>query len=82
MASSISPLEVPTGIVSITPHASNDLTKPIRAFMVTGGGAVDVVMADGTTGIYPGCIPGVMYQGSIYAVRTTNTTATGIIGFY
>jgi len=71
----------PTGIVAITP-ANTLLAKTIRGFMVTVAGTVAVVMADGTTGTYPGCQPGAIYSGVITQISSSGTTATGIVGFY
>ena len=82
MASSTTNIEAGTGAISITPHATDYLSKPIRYFMVGGQGNMDVVMRDGTTVVITGLVPGVQYVGNVVAVRTTSTTATGIIGFY
>jgi hypothetical protein len=59
-----------------------DLDRPIRAFMVTVAGAVKVTMADGTSGVIPGCTPGNRYSGMFLRVWDDGTTATGIVGFY
>lgn len=82
MANSVSELLVPTGIVSITPSDTVDLSKSIRAFMVTVAGDVAVIMVDGTTGTYPECSPGIQYLGRIRRVKDDGTDATGIVGFY
>ena len=74
-------MQVPQGIISVTPSNTVDLAKPIRAFMVTAAGDVSVVMADGTTGIYPACQPGAQYTGKITRINLTGTAATGIKGF-
>jgi hypothetical protein len=72
----------PVGIVAITPSDSTALSKTIRGFMVYTAGNTQVTMLDGTTGIYPSCIPGVEYAGFITQVWVTNTVATGIVGLY
>ncbi|MGO6687924.1 spike base protein, RCAP_Rcc01079 family [Rhizobium leguminosarum] len=73
--------QVPQGIVSVTTSDTVPLTKPIRAFMVTAPGNVSVLMADGSTGVFPGCVAGTQYMGKILRVNATGTTATGIKGF-
>jgi hypothetical protein len=72
----------PTGIVEITPLDTVDLTRTIRGFMVRVAGDVEVVMADGTTGVYPACSVGAIYPGVITRVKNAMTTATGIVGFF
>ncbi|MBB3300902.1 hypothetical protein FHT72_004556 [Rhizobium sp. BK077] len=71
---------VPQGIVSVTPSDTVKLAKPIRAFMVTVAGNVSVLMADGSSGIYSGCMPGSQYTGKILQINLTGTSATGIKG--
>lgn len=71
---------VPQGIVSLTPSDTVKLAKPIRAFMVTGGGDVSVLMNDSTSGVMSGCVPGQQYRGKIVRINLTGTTATGIKG--
>lgn len=73
--------QVPQGIITVTPSDTVSLTKPIRAFMVTAAGNVSVLMADGTSDIMPGCVPGMQYMGKILRINATGTTATGIKGF-
>lgn len=74
--------QVPQGIVdTVTTSDTLSLAKPFRAFMVTVAGNVSVLMADGSSGIYPGCVPGMQYMGKILRINTTGTTATGIKGF-
>ncbi|MBY5742436.1 hypothetical protein HFO28_02290 [Rhizobium leguminosarum] len=73
--------QVPQGIVAITTSDTVPLAKPIRAFMVTAPGNVSVLMADGSTGTFPGCVAGTQYMGKILRINTTGTTATGIKGF-
>ena len=72
----------PTGIVAITPSDTVDLTKFIRGFAVKTAGDVEVIMVDGTTGIYPACAPGAIYGGLITRIKNALTTATGIVGFF
>ncbi|MBY3178587.1 hypothetical protein HFO27_28795 [Rhizobium leguminosarum] len=73
--------QVPQGIIAITTSDTVPLTKPIRAFMVTAPGNVSVLMADGSTGTFPGCGAGTQYMGKILRINTAGTTATGIKGF-
>ncbi|MBY5777773.1 hypothetical protein R1521_02105 [Rhizobium brockwellii] len=73
--------QVPQGIIdTITTSDTTKLVKPIRAFMVTAPGNVSVLMNDGSSGIYPGCVAGTQYMGKILRINTTGTTATGIKG--
>jgi hypothetical protein len=72
--------QVPQGIVSITPSDTTKLARPVRAFMVTAPGDVSLLMNDGSSGIYPGCVAGTQYMGKILRINTTGTTATGIKG--
>ncbi|MGG7538714.1 spike base protein, RCAP_Rcc01079 family [Rhizobium sp. 12,4] len=74
-------LQIPQGVVTVSPSDSVALTKPIRAFMVTAAGDVSVLMADGSSGVMPGCQPGTQYMGKILRVNLTGTNATGIKGF-
>lgn len=55
---------------------SGDLAVVCRGFMVTSAGDVAVVMADGSTGIYPGCLVGVIYPGRIKRFAITGTANT------
>lgn len=73
--------QVPQGILTVTPSDTVAITKAIRAFMVTAAGDVSVLMADGSSGIMPGCVPGVQYMGKITRINATGTVATGIKGF-
>ncbi len=73
--------QVPQGIIAVTTSDTVPLVKPIRAFMVTVPGDVSVLMADGTTGVFPGCVVGNQYMGKILRINTTGTVATGIKGF-
>jgi hypothetical protein len=73
--------QVPQGILVVTPSDRVPLTKPIRAFMVTVTGDVSAVFADGSSGIMPGCLPGIQYMGKITRINVTGTGATGIKGF-
>lgn len=73
--------QVPQGILTVTPSDTVAITKAIRAFMVTAAGDVSVLMADGSSGIMPGCVPGAQYMGKIVRINATGTTATGIKGF-
>ncbi|MBY3302582.1 hypothetical protein HFO04_07200 [Rhizobium laguerreae] len=72
--------QVPQGIIAVTTSDTVALVKPIRAFMVTAPGNVSALMADGSTGVFPGCVAGTQYMGKILRINTTGTTATGIKG--
>jgi hypothetical protein len=48
--------------------------------MVTAPGDVSLLMNDGSSGIYPGCVAGTQYMGKIVRINATATSATGIKG--
>ena len=69
------------GIVAITPSDSADVPGGyIRGFIVGVEGDVAVIMADGSTGTLPACAVGIQHAYQVSRVRSTGTTATGIIG--
>lgn len=71
-----------TGGFAITPHDTDDLAILPRAIMVTGAGAVTVILKDGMTVTLPGLAPGAIYPFRTARILATGTTATGIVGLY
>jgi hypothetical protein len=72
----------PSSAFAVTPSDATDLTLPIRYFMVTVAGTINVIFKDDTTPVTLTVLSGVQYYGLISRVRSTGTTATGIIGMY
>ena len=73
--------------VAITPSDSDNLSHYIRAFMVTASGNVKVVFGGGGLNGTGGTVTmpvtaNIQYDGVITKVFSTDTTATGIIGFW
>jgi hypothetical protein len=71
-----------SGMISVTPSDSINLTTEARAIYVGGAGNLAVIMKDGTTGTFTNVPAG--YPLPIRATRilATGTTATGIIALY
>lgn len=70
-----------TGAVSITPNDSTDLSRPVRAITISEAGTLSFIGLSGavfTTGeLPPGTYPVIATR-----VRATNTSATGITGWF
>jgi hypothetical protein len=72
----------PSGAVAIVPSDTAILANPIRGFIVTSAGAVNVGFQDGSTAVLPsGVGVGSIFPGLITQIFATGTTARGIIGF-
>ena len=71
----------PTGIVSISPSDTGELAKEIRAIEAGSAGNVNVVFHDGTTGVFA-LAAGERKSGVIKQVKSTNTTAGTLTGYY
>lgn len=69
-------------LVSITPHDSNKLTKPIRALYVGASGDVKIMDMVGATITLVGLAAGIFHPVCAQQVYSTGTTATGIVGVY
>lgn len=70
------------GVVAITPDNNADIGGAyVRAIMVGAAGNVNARFADGSEGVIPALEPGTLYPFNITRVFSTNTTATGIVGF-
>lgn len=74
-----------TGVVSITPHATNNIATSRggfpRAFYCQGAGDVSYECWDGSTGVKT-CEAGEVVPIAVRKVFITGTTATGIVGMY
>ena len=75
----LGPTCAPLGAISITPHDTNELSTVIRAIEATGAGNVAVVFIDDSTATLA-LAAGERKTGFIKQVKSTNTTATGLIG--
>jgi hypothetical protein len=69
-------------LVSITPHDTNYLAKPIRALYVGASGDVKITDLAGTAITLVGLAAGVFHPVCAIRVYSTGTTATGIVGVY
>ena len=67
--------------VAITPHDTNEIT-PTRGLLVNVAGDVACRFTDSSADVTLTLLAGVYYPFSVRAVRSTSTTATGIVGFY
>lgn len=68
--------------VAVTPNDSTDLTNYTRGLMVNIAGDVVVDFAQSGSTITLTLAAGVVYPFHIRRVRSTGTTATGIIAFW
>lgn len=71
---------VPNGAMAITKSDTTVYAPPLAGFAVTVAGNVAIVDAYGTTSTLP-VIAGYTYYVRCAQIMSTNTTATGIIGF-
>ncbi len=69
------------GLISVTPADGSTLqwATPIRGFICTAGGVVNVVALDGSTALVP-VAANTVYQIAALRIQATSTTATGIVG--
>lgn len=67
---------------AITPHDTNELAFVTRALYVGGDGNAAVVMQNGEAVTFTGLKAGVLYPLRVRAVKSTNTTATNLVGVY
>lgn len=64
---------------TVTPHDTDELSTPTRGIMVAAEGNVAVVLLGGDTITLPALQPGLVYPIRAKIVKSTGTTATGII---
>lgn len=76
-----SPL-TPKRMVDITKSDSTTYSPPLDGFMVAVAGNVAAIMSGDTAAVTLPVLAGVQYSGSFSKIMSTNTTATGIVGFY
>ena len=76
-------LTAPAGnAFAITPHDSNDLSNVTRGLYVGATGDVVVVTANGDEVTLTALAAGVFHPIRAKQVKSTNTTATNIVGVY
>lgn len=69
--------------VAVTPNDNADLTKkPCRGLMATGAGNVSVILKGDTSEVVLSLAVGVVLNVKVARVRSTGTTATGIVALY
>lgn len=69
-------------LVTITPHDTNPLPKPIRALYVGATGDVKLVDMAGATITLTGLAAGMFHPVCATLIFATDTTATAIVGVY
>lgn len=68
---------------SVSPSDSTDLTHATRALWVGGAGNISVDTVGGETAVvFSGVAAGTLLPLAVTRVRSTNTTATLIVGVY
>lgn len=68
---------------AVTPNDSTDLTTWPRALFVAGAGDIAVLMAgDGAAVTFTGVPAGTILPVRVKRVKSTGTTATGIVGVW
>lgn len=68
--------------VAITPNDSADLTNHVHTLVVQVAGNIAVDTVGGQEAVVIGAAAGVPIHLQVKRVDATNTTATGIVGFY
>jgi hypothetical protein len=71
-----------THAASVTPSDTTDLSDVTRWLYVGGSGNIVVNMADGTTVTLLGIAAGSLLPIRVSRVKSTNTTATGIVALW
>lgn len=67
---------------AITPHDSNELSKPSRGIYVGVSGDVKVISLDGNDVTFVNLVAGMIHPIRCTRVYSTGTTATDIVGIY
>lgn len=75
----LGPSTVPQGAIAVIPSDTDELSTVVRALEATGAGNIAVVFVDGTSATLV-FAAGERKTGFIKQVKSTDTTATGIIG--
>lgn len=64
---------------AVTPSDDTDLTYVSRGLWIGGAGAVNVIMASGTTVLFSGVSAGTLLPIRVSRVKSTSTTATLLV---
>lgn len=67
---------------AITPSDSAELSIATRGLYIGGAGDVVAVLSSGDEVTFTGMLAGAIYPLRVKQVKSTNTTATSIIGLY
>lgn len=67
---------------SVTPNDSTDLAHPTRGIYVGGTGNLSVILRGGDTVTFQNLVAGIIHPIQASRIRSTGTTATGIIAVY
>lgn len=64
---------------AVTLHDTNELSMATRGIMVTTVGNVAVTLISGESVTLPACQPGIIYPVRAKIIKSTGTTATGLV---
>lgn len=67
---------------AVVPSDTNDLAQVARGLFIGQAGDVAVVMADGATVIFPNVQAGSLLPLRVTRVRSSGTTATGLVAVW
>lgn len=67
---------------SVTPSDSTDLERKSKGIWVGGDGDLSVIMHNGEQVTFTGVVGGSLLPLAVTRVRSTGTTATGIVALY
>lgn len=70
------------GAAAVTPHDTNELTNHTRAVWVGVSGSLSVVTTGGDSVTLSGVVAGVWHPIRLKIIKSTGTTATGIVAGY
>lgn len=68
--------------IAVTPSDATDLPQVCRGLYVGSGGDASVVMASGDVVTFTGLMGGVIYPLRVSRVRSSGTSAGGIVALY
>lgn len=70
------------GAFAITPSDGSDLSFVTRAIYVGVSGNISVTMANGDNVVFSNLLGGLLYPLQIRRVKSSSTTASGLVGLY
>ncbi len=71
-----------TGAASISPSNNSDLAQVTRAIYVGGPGRMTAILADGAEITFENMAAGMIYPLRVSRIKSTNTTATGLVALW